>query len=1016
MMLHQRYLWIVYLAGLWLLTTPLAASGQEKPAVDFDRDVKPILAEHCLACHGADKPEGGLKLTERQTALAAADSGLPAIVPEKPETSELLRRVMSSDPSDRMPPEDHDPLSPADIAKLRQWIAAGAPWGGHWAYQPLVSAAPPNIRQGDWVQQNIDRFVLAELERRGLAPSPEADRYTLIRRLSYDLLGLPPTIAEVDTFVKDSTPTAYEDLVDRLLKSPHFGERWGRHWLDLAHYADSDGYEKDRARPDAYLFRDWVIDAINDDMPFDQFTIQQLAGDLLPQASARQKLATAFCRQSLTNEEGGVDQEEYRVAAVFDRTETVGTVWLGLTIGCARCHSHKYDPLPHDEYYKLFAFFNSSDERSSSLPVAAEHLEQLEEELRPLEQALADRYAALAPAELAWETQLHQTILAQANTDLKEHPLQVLHAESAASGAEVVRADSDVIHVTQASDRDTLTILAQSPVAEMTGIKLTVLPNDNLPRKGPGHAANGNFVLTGLRVSLVAEGQPEQLLELHRAQADYSQKGFSPDAVLRNDSSGKSGWAVAGKTGASHWIQFRTRGTAQVPSNAKIRLVLEQQHGQAHLLGHFKVAVLTGNARGLEVADKEVADSLEMYPEKRIAKTRQTIFDYYVHEVVQDAEVQKLRADIAAAHARHKARLMEVRTLGATLLPRTTHVFDRGDFLSKKQEVHPGTPGVLPPLRPRGSSADRLDLARWLVAPENFLTPRVAVNQVWTHLFGAGLVRTSNDFGVRGERPTHPALLDWLAQTYRDELHWSRKALIRRIVCSATYRQASQHRPAVEAIDPNNTLLHRQNRYRVEAEIIRDLHLAAAGLLSPKIGGPSVFPPMPEDLAKLSYANSFSWSNSAGEDRYRRGMYTFFKRTIPHPNLTTFDCPDANVACVTRSVSNTPLQALTLLNNETHVEAAQSLARRVLQSEAGNDHERLALAFRVCVARPPTEEEISDQLRLLSAARDYYRRHNEEADKLVGKSLLEGTGIGEFAAWITCARVVLNLDEFLTRE
>jgi hypothetical protein len=535
-----------------------------------------------------------------------------------------------------------------------------------------------------------------------------------------------------------------------------------------------------------------------------------------------------------------VDQEEFRVAAAFDRTETIGTVWLGLTVGCARCHTHKYDPLAHAEYYQLFAFFNNADEVTARLPVQADRLAELEQKLRPLEQALATRQAELAPQQRQWEDEQHRLLVAPS----KEPPAS--------------------------------TVKAQFP--------------------------------------------------------------------------------------------------------------------------------------------KAIADALEMYPEKRVASTRQRLFDYYVTEVVKDEQVRSLRERITALHKEYQARLVDVRTLGSPLRPRPTCRFDRGDFLSPRESVPPGTPAILAPFRPRSERPDRLDLAQWLVSPANALTPRVAVNHVWKHFFGEGLVRTLNDFGARGERPTHPELLDWLAGQFQNDLQWGRKALIRLVVTSAAYRQASRHRPELADVDPRNTLLHRQNRFRVESEIVRDLHLAAGGVLSRKVGGPSVFPPMPEDLAKLSYANNFRWTNSEGADRYRRGLYTFFKRTIPHPNLMTFDSPDANVACVTRTVSNTPLQSLLLLNNESHVEAAQALARRLLQGGPVKDTERLAHAVRLCVARPPRPQELSALQGVLDAARQYYAAHATEARQFAGQGAAQDVAPAEAAAWVATVRVVLNLDEFLTRE
>jgi mono/diheme cytochrome c family protein len=998
---------------LWI-TAPLVPGEQQPagsgPRVDFERDVRPILAENCLGCHGAGLAAGGLKFTDRDAALAPTKQGRPAIIAGEPDASELLRRVRATDPGVRMP-MGKDPLAPAAVDTLRRWISEGVVWARHWAFEPVRKVDPPATRAAATARNDIDRFILAKLEEKKINPSPKAEGYTLIRRLHYDLLGLPPSVEDVDAFINDARPDAYERLVDRLLASPHFGERWGRHWLDLARYADSDGYESDRARPDAYVYRDWVIDAVNRDLPFDRFTTEQLAGDLLPDAALRPKIATAFNRQTLTNEEGGTDQEEFRVAAVLDRTATLGTVWLGLTVGCARCHDHKYDPIPQEDHYKLFAFFNEAEEVPAEVPIGGD-MPELELKLAPLQKSLAARYAELAPGLFAWQAEEHRSIMAIPSTPLAEEPLEVLEIMSSEGLGKAEKVGSDLL-LRAGPERDHYTVTARAKVQEITGFKLWVLPDDALPGKGPGRGPDGKFVLTGFRAYLACEGQADEPIELHRAQADYTEKGFEAEAALSGKGD-KSGWSAGDKSGQQHWIQFRTRAPVRL-GTGRLRIVLDQQFGEGRAIGRFRLAALTGNERGLHLPRQDVANGLEMYLEKRIARTRRTLLDYYVAEVVRDERVRALRREMADLIKEHGAKTVEVRTIGTPMMSRNTHVLDRGDFLSPRQEVQPGIPRIFGSLPTRTGTADRIDLANWLVSRENPLTARVAVNHVWKLLFGTGLVRTLDDFGLRGERPSHPELLDWLAGQYRSELGWSRKALIRLIVTSATYRQASLYRPELADLDPENRLLARQNRFRVESEIVRDLHLAASGLLVRKIGGPSVFPPMPEDLAKLSYANNFTWKNSEGEDRYRRGMYTFFKRTIPHPNLMTFDSPDANVACVARTVSNTPLQALTLLNNESHVEAAQALARRVLAVRS-DDAERLGLALRLCVSRPAKKQEIDSLRGVLEVARQYYATHQDEASKLLAQKIPADVPAPEAAAWVAAVRIILNLDEFITRE
>ncbi len=836
--------------------------------VDFARDVQPLLKEHCWSCHGPNKQESGLRLDRRDALLQGGDQG-PAVKVGSSGESRLIHYIAATDPEKVMPPEG-DHLSAAAVSILRAWIDQGCDWpesladadirGRHWAYQPLQRVAPPVTEGTSWVKNPIDQFILERQQQHHLTPSPEADRYTLIRRLYLDLLGLPPSIEVVDAFVGDARPNAYDLLVDRLLASSHFGERWGRHWLDMARYADSDGYEKDNPRPDAFLWRDWVINAINADMPFDQFTIEQLAGDLLPGATHQQQLATAFHRQTLTNTEGGTDKEQWRVESCFDRTETTGAVWLGLTVGCARCHSHKYDAITQREYYQLFAMYNNGDEQTFVLPKSPQEVEA---------------YEAAKPK--------HDVAVAQLTTKLQAEQQKL---------------------------------------------------------------------------------QPEYEAWLLKARNQIAA-------------------AVAGQAAAP----------ADPPVPDKVRQLLEVTPAQLNdeqrqqILDHFST---------LQPITAELVKSLQ-----ELKKTEPAKPEWTVRSIAQ-----------------------------RTADPRQTFVLRRGEFLEpiKETVIHPGGLSTLPPLRARheGDLADRLDLARWLVSPNHPLTPRVTVNHIWRQLFGAGIVRTANDFGVRGDPPTHPELLDWLASEFigrRGEtddvlivVPWSRKALIRLIVTSATYRQASHHRPELREADPANIWLARQNRLRVEGEIVRDLSLSVAGLFSNRIGGPSVYPPLPPGIAELSYSNNFKWQVSEGADRYRRGMYTFFKRTAPHPNLTMFDCPDANLTCVERRTSNTPLQALTVLNNETFVETSRAFAKRLLQDSAASDTDRLTKAFRLCVARTPEEYELLSLAELLEKSRNWYHDHSEAALQLVSTDGTAEVTPAENAAWISTARILVNLDEFITRE
>jgi hypothetical protein len=758
---------LAILGILFCAAAPRAADGPATNPVDFTRDIHPILARSCLSCHDARKQRGGLRLDRADAARRGGDSG-PVIKPGDAARSRLMLLVSGLDPDLKMPPAGKPSLTTKEIGLLRIWIDRGANWpatdatvtvaakSDHWAFQPVKRPPLPAVKNRAWLRNDLDAFVLARLEKERLAPAPEADRATLLRRLSLDLLGLPPSPQEIEAFERDRGPDAYEKLVERLLSSPHYGERWGRHWLDLARYADSDGYEKDTGRPWAWRYRHWVLDALNLDLPYDQFLIEQLAGDLLPGASAEQKVATGFHRNTLTNKEGGVDQEQFRVEQVVDRVNTTARAFLGVTLGCAQCHDHKYDPFSQREYYRFFAFFNSDVEA-------------------------------------------------------------------------------------------------------------------NIPAPLPGE----------------------------------------PPPV------------VSAKTKTGTMAQTLALGSL-----------------------------------------------------------------------------------------------------------RQTHVLIRGDFLRQGVEVQPGTPAVLPPLHLAAGSAkpaNRLDLARWIARPDNPLTARVLVNWVWHKYFGRGIVPTVEDFGTQGERPSHPELLDHLASEFVAPSPqpspplggegrvrgWSLKNLHRTIVLSATYRQSSRVTPELLRRDPLNVLLARQTRMRLEAETVRDVTLAASGLLTRTVGGPSVHPPQPPGISELTYAGSARWIESKGPDRYRRGLYIWFQRTSPYPMLLTFDAPDSNLCCVRRERSNSPLQALTLLNDAVFVECARALGRRIAEVETSDPTERVRYAFRLCLTREPSASELRRLVRLFDELRALCRDNPGEATRLAGAGVGDAA---ETAAWVALARALMNLDEFVTRE
>ena len=1023
-------------------------SRADEPAgpVDFIRDVRPIFAEHCLDCHGLETREAGLRLDRSVSGLAGGDSGV-VIVPGKPDESRLIDYVTGE--GETVMPPDTEGLADHEVAVLKRWIAEGAEWPAtadahdpaldHWAYQPLVRREPPVLPDGPL--HPIDAFVRAKLAEEGIAPSPEADRVTLIRRLYYDLLGLPPTPEAVDAFVANSSPLAYEKLVDDLLASPHFGERWGRHWLDIARYADSDGYEKDRARYNAWKYRDWVIEAINNDMPFHQFTIEQLAGDLLPDRTPSQLVATGFNRQTLTNTEGGTDPEQWRVEAVFDRVETLGTAWLGLTVGCARCHTHKYDAITQREYYQLFAFFNNGDETDSNVatteramaeyvPKRAAFDAELAEKLKPVEARRTER----APDLPAGEQEQQERLAGKLDKPSELKDLELTSAVSTGGATFGSEEDGSSLISGERPDRDEYVLEYRLSATDVTALRLDVFAHDDLPGSGPGRADNGNFVLSEIEATVQA-GDEHVPLSFSDGVADYSQDDFGP-AQLFDGQLDEGGWAVGGKTRRNHWVVcYLTEASRELlagqslPVTLTVRLQQQYAKEPQHTLGRFKLRAMTGYDEHLLGLPESIRKALAVKREERSPEQAEELLIYFAG---LDETYRELKAAVEEfeKQAPFKPEMTVAVLQERTEDRRVTKMLRRGDFLSPLGEVRPGTLETLPALTSRDAEtpADRLDLARWLVAEDNPLPARVAVNHVWSHLFGRGLVKTAVDFGVRGERPTHPELLDWLASEYQ-RLGWSRKALIQTIVTSQTYRQSSQHRPELADQDAENRWLYRQNRMRVEAEIVRDLYLAAGGLLSADVGGPSVFPPLPPGIAELSYANNFKWGTSEWNDRpdrptpvapekdvHRRGMYTFFKRTAPHPNLTTFDCPDANLTNVQRTWANPALQALITLNSDVFVESARGLMRRTLTEVNTNDAERVTRMFRICVSREPSDAERNAFVELLTAGRDYYREHAEQAETFAGTELPPETTTADAAAWTATARMIMNLDEFITRE
>lgn len=999
---------------------PVLSQEQAGELVDFRRDVQPLFEEHCLKCHREDKHKAGLRLDAKSAAMAGSYFGTePVILPGNPADSVLFQRVSSADEDERMPPRG-DGLSVEKIALLRRWIEEGAPWPDddqvveiekHWAYLTPTPPQLPNPANDSWARNEIDRFVLARLEQEGLEPSPEADRATLLRRLSLDLIGLPPTVDELEAFLADDSPAAYEEAVDRLLASPHYGERQARAWLDLARYADTHGYEKDGRRT-MWRYRDWVIDAFNADMGFDRFTIEQLAGDLLPEATLEQRIATGFHRNTMINAEGGVDPEEYRVAAVLDRVNTTASVWLGSTLACAQCHTHKYDPFSQKEYFKLFAYFNSTADIG---PGVAPRIDA-----PTREEAAAEARAKQELSDLAKITGTFTPELADELRDFEaEQRAKSVHWSTlrptsfTASGGTTLALlnDASLLAVQGKSAKDTYELTVALPPEELTHLRLDVLRHESLASGGPGLPDHGNFVLSEFELRLPAtETADEQAVPIATALADYSQKG-SPawPAVGSIDGDPGTGWAIGGAVDQPHRLVLALESPLDGARHPSVKIRMVQDFGGMHLIGRFQLSAASTTSK-VDVPIRPDLDELITGVEAR-TEEQQLRLDFWFLGVAPS--LAPARERIAELEARRRPPTALVMVELDT--PRETRVLERGSFLSPGDTVVPGVPAALGTL-PEDARPDRLGLARWLVHPENPLTARVAANRLWQQIFGRGLVATPEDFGSQGQTPSHPELLDWLALQMQAD-GWSTKESLRRIVLSATYRQSSVTSEELKRKDPQNRLLARGARYRVEAEMVRDIALVASGLIADEIGGPSVFPPQPEGIWKSTYSAD-RWKTARDDDRFRRGLYTFWRRTSPYPSLMTFGATSRELACVRRSDSNTPLQALTLLNDPAFVEMAVALGASVAQRADADDRGSLEHAFQRCTSRRPTKDELDVLSELLNAQRTHFKERPDDAAKLIASEAdlgTEGLDPVELAAWTVVANVLLNLDETITR-
>jgi hypothetical protein len=1018
-----------------------AAPASGSQTILFNRDIRPILSENCFACHGPDhnKRKADLRLDIQTGGAFVEHKGHLPIVAGNTAKSELYRRLVTDDSDDVMPPKTSQKhVTPKQIDLIKRWIEHGAAWQPQWAFIPPQRPPLPQVKNVAWCRNPIDRFILARLEAESLKPSPEADKPRLIRRLYLDLIGLPPTIQQVDAFVNDPSKDAYEKVIDELLSNPHYGERMALDWLDAARYADTHGYHIDSGR-DMTRWREWVIDSFNHDLPYDQFTIQQLAGDLVPNATDDTRIASGFCRNNMVNFEGGAIPEEYHTAYIIDRTNTMSTIWLGMTMGCCQCHDHKFDPVTQKEYYQLYSFFNNVPEngldgqKGNAVPYIRtptseqkRKLDDLAAKIKRAEEELAAPSSEADAEQAEWEK---QAIPAEAKLDWTS--LQPSKLKSTSGAALTADADKSILVAGTNPENDTYTITAAISLAKPTAIRVEAMPEDHLNGKGPGRSSNGNFVLTDVRVRFTAAaGGTMKPVKLKGASADFSQDKF-PVTGLLSAKGKKSGWAIYPEVGKPHEAIFQfDRPLAGARGVLEITLEFKSRFGQ-HQMGHFRLS--TTNAKdplGSQGLPKNIHQILALGSDRRSEAQRAELRTYFRAQVSET--LKPLAKQLAALRTDEQEAEAGVRTtmvMAEMATPRPTFVLMRGQYDKPGDKVEPGVPASLPPM-PAGAPRNRLGLAEWLVAPNHPLTARVAVNRYWQTFFGTGIVKTAEDFGSQGEEPSHPELLDWLACEFMNPTNptipkWDTKAIIRLIVTSATYRQSSAVTPELFARDPENRLLARGARFRLPAEFVRDQALAISSLLNDEIGGRSVEPYQPQGLWSelMSRADGAKWTAQVykqdhGKDLYRRTMYTFWKRTCPPPSLSTFDAPDREVCTVRRSRTNTPLQALVLMNDPTYVEASRKLAERMMTEGGNTDESKIVFAFKLATARVPSRTEIAVLKRIHEQQIAVFQKDTEAAQKLlkVGESPEnESLNVSELAAWTSVASVVLNLDETITK-
>jgi hypothetical protein len=1067
----------------WCLGDTFALAEQK---LDFNRDIRPILAENCFQCHGFDEKarQAELRLDVAESALADRD-GVPAIVPGNPEESELWRRITSDDDAEKMPPPDsHRTLKPEQIDTLKRWIEEGAVYAKHWSFIPPAKAAIPRVSDDSWARNEIDFFILAKLDAVGLQPSAAADGHTLARRLSLDLTGLPPSAEEVEAFVTDKDPDAYERLVDRLLASPHFGERMALDWLDAARYADTNGYSIDGGRH-MWLWRDWVIDAFNRNLPYDQFLRDQLAGDLLPDRTEAQLIATGFQRNNMNTHEGGTIPEENLTNYNVDRVKTLGEAVLGLTLGCAQCHDHKFDPITQRDYYQLFAYFNALSDQGvdgdggrNSRPVyeaktvlKTGEVPKLRRKIKALKRKLANPDPA---AVTSWETD-QRLRLSERGKEFNLHPVELLKVSTPNAGAGFDIDPPRFVHVSRAVYLVAYDVSLRLPKLDkpITGVRVVFHPDDATPGGGlgfgtltekgsgqrspsaadgrdragvegePASQPKGTFVLTSVSVS--AESVPSDQVNLHQLRgvravtASSWLEEYRPEKVL--DTRNENGWSPnPAEDGPAH-ITLTFDQPVDASDTDFMTVQLNFGHGKNLVASRFEIMAMTGADDGsslppdvINIIQNTRSTGSPGESEQRTSDQQEKLRAYFS---AHSANTERLRMDLANLEERLVVLTQKFPTMVMDVAekPRETYILRRGDYSQPTEKVTAATPSVLPP-PPEGAPPNRLGLAQWITMPEHPLAARVAVNRVWQMLFGAGLVRTPADFGAQGEYPTHAELLDWLAVDFMEH-GWDTKRLIRQIVTSATYRQSSvaeslrdsDSKPSVgdtrlQERDPQNRLLARGPRFRLPAEFIRDSALKISGLLVDRLGGPSMNPYAPGDLwREISHygstpATAQTFVQDHGEKLYRRSLYTYWKRTVPPPNMVTFDAPNRETCVVARPSTTTPLQALVLLNDVQFVEAARAFAERIV-ARSDKDAERLRWAFAETVSRSPSDAELA----LLAGALERERKHYAADENAARAYLANGESLrnenipsAEHAAWSQIATLLLNLSETVTRN